>query len=347
MSVEPYQQLATIHTQTSLVDVTSKLPFKPPCKIMFKNEYEQPLGSFKLRGIGNLIKKSIEKSRHHDPTKKIHIFASSGGNAGLAAAYLANFYNVPCTVVLPNLSKIHVIEKLKSYNAEVIQFGETINEADKYLKTKMSLYDDNNYEKVYCHPFESQLTWEGHSTLVDEITLESKINPDKVKGMVCSIGGGGLYNGIFQGIENNKLNSDILLIETKQAPTFAETIKEKSIITLKSVKSVATSLACSYLSLQSLKNYLNQSLIKTFMESIDDLDAIKGSVQYYKHFNRIVEPACGAALSVAFEQLPLIYKHFGHLHEDDIIVVVVCGGSCTDEQGLIEFKDMVNRANKL
>lgn len=334
--------------ETSLMDVTDKLPFVPPCKIYFKNEYEQPSGSFKLRGIGNLICKSILKAKAQNAHNRIHVFASSGGNAGLAAAYLAEFYKVPCTVAVPTSTKPIILEKLKKYNAEVLMFGDSINEADKFLKSKMAVYDED-IEKIYCHPFENELIWEGHSTLIDEINASSAagvVDKNKIKGVVCSIGGGGLYNGIYQGLQRNHMGSDILLLETKQAPTFVETIKRKEIFTLNSVKSMATSLACSYLSEQSLSNYLNQTKngITTKIESIDDLDAIKASVQFYDIFKIPIEPACGAAVSVVLNRLDLLLRRFKSIKPTDAIVVVVCGGSCTDEMGLQEFRDLLGQS---
>lgn len=328
-----------LHTTTSLVDVTDKLPFKPPCKIYFKNELEQPSGSFKLRGIGNLILHNIIKCHELSPAKTIHVFASSGGNAGLAAAYLSQMYHVKCTVAVPNHTQPHIIDKLQEYGAQVLIFGDSINEADRFLKAKMALLDDNDTYKIYCHPFENKLIWQGHSTMIDEIRNQVSC-PEKLKGIVCSVGGGGLYNGIMQGILKNNLQSDILLIETHQAPTFKQTIERKEVFTLETVKSVATSLACLYLSQQSLEYYLNQQRVATNFEAIDDSDTIKATLTHYKHFHQIVEPACGAALSVVYENMPLLFKNFT-VNNDDIIVIIVCGGSCTSEENLREFERQV------
>lgn len=341
---QQHSELYQPFISTSLVEVTNELPFKPPCRIYFKNEFEQPSGSFKLRGIGNLICQSIAKARAKDPRKNIHVFASSGGNAGLAAAYLAEFYKVPCTVAVPTNTKTIILEKLKGYNAQVLIYGDSINEADGFLKSKMAVHDDN-VEKIYCHPFENELIWNGHASMMDEINNSSNIKNENIKGIVCSIGGGGLYNGIYQGLKNNQMKSDILLVETKQAPTFVETIKRKEIFTLESVKSLATSLACSYLSKQSLQNYLNQTQInKTKIESIDDMDAIKACLEYYKIFKTPIEPACGAAVSVVLNRLDLLLKNFTEVSSEDALVIVVCGGSCTDEAGIEEFKHMIKQS---
>ncbi|ABN64777.2 predicted protein [Scheffersomyces stipitis CBS 6054] len=334
------------YVQTTLTEVTHKLPLRPPCRIMFKNELEQPSGSFKLRGIGHLIEKSIAIAQKDRKRADIHVFASSGGNAGLAAAYSAHFYNVKCTVVLPVISKVAVREKLISYGADIILFGNNINEADQHLQNLINSIDTEKTTAIYCHPFNNPLIWQGHATLVDEVVQEvSKAEVKHIKGFVCSCGGGGLYNGIYEGMKRNSLkDSEILLIETNEAPTLAESVRANKLITLKSVKSLATSLACSYTTSQSLSNYKTvEDGITTKLELIDDVDALRGCVQYYDNFGKVVEPACGAALSVVYNKLDLLYKNFSHLKQDDIVVIVVCGGSCSTTKDLVGFKQLLAR----
>ncbi|RCK66650.1 Catabolic L-serine/threonine dehydratase [Candida viswanathii] len=345
-NLQPSTKLVQPYVQTSLTEVTDILPIKPPCRVFFKNELEQPSGSFKLRGIGHLVHKSIENAIANHPTKKIHVFASSGGNAGLAAAYLAYFYKVKCTVVLPVISKPVVQEKLRSYGAEIILFGNTINEADKHLKNLMNSIDLDSIYPVYCHPFNNPLIWDGHSSLVDEVC--SQLGPEELgslKGMVCSVGGGGLYNGIYQGMKSNKVSGDILLIETKQAPTLSESIEAGDVITLKSVNSMATSLACSYTTKQTLQYYHDNSVVQSKLELIDDIDALRACVAFSKCCKKTVEPACGAALSVAYNKIDLLYKNFGHLQPSDIVVVVACGGSCATDQDLATFEQIIRKSD--
>lgn len=333
------------YVKTSLIEVTNRLPSKPPCRVFFKNESEQPSGSFKLRGIGYLVKQSIDKARADGVSvNDIHVFASSGGNAGLAAAYLAHFFNVKCTVVIPTIAKPVIQQKLKDYGAKVILFGNSIYEADNYLKTLIESAPDGIHP-IYCHPFNNPDIWVGHSSLVDEVNQQLGSNRSHLKSMVCSFGGGGLYNGIYQGMVNNDIQGDILLIETAQAPTFSESLKANDIITLKNVNSLATSLACSYTTQQSLDYFHDKhSGIDTYLDVIDDLDALRACVAYKKSCGKTVEPACGAALSVCYNRLDLLYKSLSHLQQDDILVIVVCGGSCTTDSDLKLYEMAIKKA---
>ncbi|KAF3348092.1 hypothetical protein VdG2_03818 [Verticillium dahliae VDG2] len=50
------------------------------CNILLKLENLQPSGSFKSRGVGNLVLRAVAASASAD----VHFYCSSGGNAGLA-----------------------------------------------------------------------------------------------------------------------------------------------------------------------------------------------------------------------------------------------------------------------
>ncbi len=76
-------------------------------RIYLKLDNLQPSGSFKSRGLGNLVVKSYNNAR--DPLK-LHYFAASGGNAGLGCVYAANFVGQPATVVVPVSTKQHMVD---------------------------------------------------------------------------------------------------------------------------------------------------------------------------------------------------------------------------------------------
>ena len=326
--------------ETSLIEVTDKLPNKPPCRIFIKNEYEQPSGSFKLRGMGHLVAKSIERA-HELKKENVETFASSGGNAGLAAAYASRHYNLSCTVVLPTTSHSGVIEKLENLGAKVQIHGAHWGEADSYLRETVMKSVDTTVYPVYCPPFDDPLLWEGHGTIIDEIVNQNQLSPEecaKVKGIVCSVGGGGLYNGIVAGLRRNPQFKDvpILAVETFQTPTFSEALKAGEVVTLKSINTLVTCLASPYISAESLVNYNKH---KTHVTMIDDLEAVKGSIDFFDHFGTLVEPACGATLSMVFDNT-LYLKCFGDLSEDEIIIFIGCGGAGISLDSLNEYRKL-------
>lgn len=315
---------------STLVEVTSEL--HTPFRVFFKNELEQPSGSFKLRGIGYLVGKSIEQARALNKTG-VEVFSSSGGNAGLAAAYAAQHYRVPCTVVLPTTSKPLVITKLQQLNANVVVQGRHWGEADAYLRDELIKALPSTTYPVYVHPFDDPIIWEGHAAIVDDLVTQlNREDLAKVKTVVCSVGGGGLYNGVVAGLQKNELLQQVpvMAIETRQAPTFHEAVSAGKLVVLDKVDTIATSLASPYISNQALANYKSH---KTYLKLIDDQDAVQGSVDYYDTFGGLVEPACGASIAAVSLRRDLL--HDLNLQQDDIVVIVVCGGVAISKE-LIE-----------
>ncbi|RKP31366.1 tryptophan synthase beta subunit-like PLP-dependent enzyme [Metschnikowia bicuspidata] len=330
---------------TSLVDMTDVLQTanELPCRVLFKNEYEQPSGSFKLRGIGHLVQTSIVQALSAGKTK-MHVYASSGGNAGLAAAYAARFYGVGCTVVVPEIAKPFVIRKLREYAALVILHGQSINDADQHARALMDRHDASVHT-IYCHPFDNPLIWQGHAQIMTEVFEQlPELEHAKVKGVVCSVGGGGLYNGLMTGLKSHGSLADCLLVETLQAPTLTAAAKAGTVVRLGAVKSLATSLACSYVSPETLELFQDQSVNKSHLCTIDDIEAVRATVSYHNQFSRCVEPACGAALSMVYNRLDLLKRAMPHLTKDDIFVVVVCGGLCSDEATMEEYRGMLRES---
>lgn len=298
-------------------------------QFFLKWECFQPSGSFKSRGIGNLIlKNAIRISRAGK--KRAEVFASSGGNAGLAAATAARRLSLPCTVVVPTATKVKMIEKIKETGAKVIVNGAYWKEADQFLKnTIMNNIDKNKVEPIYAHPFDNPDIWEGHSSMVDEIVEDlkaQKIALDRVKAIVCSVGGGGLYNGIIQGLERYGLASKIPIVgvETKGSHVFNTSLREGSPVEFAKPSSIATSLCTANISTEAFKNaikYGTKSLV------VDDIDVLETCLRFTHARNVVTEPACGAAVHIGYHP-ELLEQALGRsLSEDDVVVIIACGGS--------------------
>lgn len=298
-------------------------------QFFLKYECLQPSGSFKSRGIGNLILKNATLINKKG-LKKPHIFASSGGNAGFAAATACKTLNLPCTVVVPTATKKRMVEKISDTGAKVIINGAHWKEADTFLKQNvMNKIDSNSIEPIYVHPFDNPQIWEGHSTLVDEIieTLQSqKININKIKGIVCSVGGGGLYNGIIQGLEKYNLADKIPIVgvETKGCHVFNTSLKLNKVVQFDKITSIATSLGTANISdktFEYAKKYNTRSVV------VDDIDVIETCLKYTQSSNMVTEPACGAAIHMAYHT-DILENALGHkLASDDIVLIIACGGS--------------------
>lgn len=309
------------YSETPLIKsfpISSRVPFQ----VYLKTEFVQPSGSFKSRGLGYLVSAKIEEASLEG--KKVALFSSSGGNAGLATLVAGEFFQVPCTVVLPVTSKLSMKQKIESTGANVIIHGAHWGEADEYLRTELiAKVNSDDVLPVYCHPFDNELIWEGHSSMIDEIKEQLGDKLPKLKAIVCSVGGGGLYCGVVRGLVRNGLNVPVVAIETKPAPTLHNAIELGKVVKLDSVNTIATSLASPYTAEEALRcaqSYPTHSVL------IEDQDTLTTLVQFVKDHNVIVEPACSAALTAVYKP-EILTLSIGELEKDDVVIVIACGGA--------------------
>lgn len=117
--------------QTPLLE-SSILSRAAGCRVFLKLENLQPAGSFKSRGIGNLILQQVAQHGHGSAEPKpLHFFSSSGGNAGLAAVTAARSLGYPASVVVPETTDAWFIAQIKAAGAsDVIQHGSSWKFAD-------------------------------------------------------------------------------------------------------------------------------------------------------------------------------------------------------------------------
>lgn len=332
------------YLHTPLVD-SARLSSVAGCKLMLKQEFAQPSGSYKLRGLSHHIKTEIA-AIEKDPKlkdRKILVVAASGGNAGNAVSYAAAHYGITATIVVPSVANMNMRTKIQDNGATVVVAGDNIGQADEYLRQVLIPQLPDDVLSIYCHPYEAPAVWEGHSSIVDEVVQDLERTGDlhRLKGVVCSIGGGGLYNGLVSGLNRNGLSHvPIMTLETSSCPTFQSAIDSGKSVILKSFNTIATTLACPYVTEKSVENYKSH---KTKHILVKDSDAAHACLEFARDYNAIVEPACGVALCSVYDGLlQQNAEFFNGLGKDDIIVVIVCGGSATTMEDLRHYKESYN-----
>jgi L-serine/L-threonine ammonia-lyase len=289
----------TIHHNTPLLK-SNTLSQHLNSSVWLKLDALQPSGSFKARGIGFAC-------QHYKAQGARLFISSSGGNAGLAVAYSGRQLNVPVKVVVPTTTKPSAIEMIESEGAQVIVKGEHWLQAHEYA---MSLVDD---QSAYLHPFDDPLIWQGHSSIIQEV-LDAGVEPDCV---VLSVGGGGLYCGIVEGLQRAGLEHvPILAMETRGADSFYQAVQSNSLITLDGISSIATSLGATQVAEQALKYSQSHPTIN---EIVDDHQAVEACLTFLDQHRVLVEPACGASLAA-------IYENSDFFQDKENILMIVCGG---------------------
>jgi L-serine/L-threonine ammonia-lyase len=258
---------------------------------------------------------------HHinDPAnanRNLHFYINSGGNAGLAAVCAARSLSYPCSVVLPMTASRLMVDKLHAAGAtQVIQHGDTIAEAGVYMKNAvMKEHTPGNEDvvKIALHPFDHKAIWEGNSSIVDELAYQLPPGDDEndtlpVDALVCSVGGGGLMNGLIQGIERRRQSQKqnesrqkdihILAVETDGTQSMALAMSQKALVTLPAVTSMAVSLACVRVSEQTFEYCITPPPgIAIHSAVLADADAARGCLRLADDERILVELACGVCV---------------------------------------------------
>jgi len=270
-----------------------------------------------------------------------HFFCSSGGNAGLACVHAAVALDQPSTIVVPTSTSEYMIQKLRDAGAEeVVQIGVSWFEADQHLKQVMlPKVRESGINAVYVHPFDEDDIWHGHATMVEEIAdqlptaqkhypvdqakpeQDGKIAPDAI---VCSVGGGGLFSGIMEGLKSTNLtDTKVVAVETVGAASLYESLQENKLITLPAITSIATTLGARTVAKQAFAHASGNRNVRSVVMS--DADAIMGCKEFLENERILVEPSCGVSLALCYtDQLREVVPE---LTPQSHVVVIVCGGS--------------------
>ena len=289
----------SLHIQTPLLQ-SSSISAHAGRSIWLKMETMQPSGSFKLRGIGHACEVYAGRGAKR-------FISSSGGNAGLAVAYSGRKLNIPVTVVVPETTSQKAIDLLKLEQANVKVHGVTWQEANELA---LSLIGD---EEAFLHPFDNPLLWQGHSTMIDEV-YDFGLKPDAI---VLSVGGGGMLSGVAEGIKKNGWEDiPIFAVETRGAASFHEAINAGNPVQLEIITSVASTLGAKKVC-QNAYDLTNELSIQSIL--VSDQDALNSCRRFLDDHRVVVEPACGASLSI-------VYQHAEKLKKYENVLIIVCGG---------------------
>jgi len=177
---------------------------KTGCDIYLKMECWQLTGSFKVRGALNMILAITEEERNRG------LVTASSGNHGTALSYAASISGNPSTkIFVPKNADPNKIEKIRSFGAEVILYGENfteaLDEAQRYVK---------KVNGTYIHSHSHPLVIAGQGTIGLEVMEDL---PDAQK-IIVPIGGGGLISGISTAVKSLSEKAEIIGIEPTAAP---------------------------------------------------------------------------------------------------------------------------------
>jgi L-serine/L-threonine ammonia-lyase len=272
-------------------------------RVYLKLENTQPTASFKLRGIGLLCQRARAAGAKS-------LVSSSGGNAGWAAAYAARELGLKVVVVVPESADPHMQARIRAEGAEVIVHGQERRHADARARELAE-----QHGATYVPPYDHPLLWEGHASLVAELT-EDIPAPDYV---LVSVGGGGLLAGVVDGLRTvGWTRTQVIGVETHGAAKLAAALEAGHPVTLEAIRTVAKNLGAPRIADGAFERAVAW---KVRSRLVDDEAALAACERFLDDHRMSVEPACGAVLAAAYAGLP-------ELAAAQSAVVVVCGGAC-------------------
>ncbi|KAK4981753.1 hypothetical protein LTR28_002961, partial [Elasticomyces elasticus] len=300
-----------------------------------------PSGSFKIRGIGHYCAQALSHSP--DPSS-VHFYSSSGGNAGLAAVHAAVHLGRPVTVVVPLSTTQLMMGRIRSAGAsEVVQTGAGWHEADQYLReTLMARAEAAGQSAVYVPPFDHPDIWDGHSGMVAEMReqLAELCGDDAAEpdALVCSVGGGGLFNGIMRGLSRTSWSHvPVLAMETHGADSLNASLRAGELVTLPGITSLATCLGAVRVSTQCFEYARTSPNVRSVV--LSDAEAAMGTWRLADDERIMVELACGVDVALCYGGR--LEKYLGRkLTRESKVVIVICGGSNVTIEMIAKYRKM-------
>ncbi|WAC75803.1 pyridoxal-phosphate dependent enzyme [Roseateles sp. SL47] len=291
---------APLHAATPLIESLSLGAGRSP-RIHLKMEALQVPGSFKIRGVGHACQTYARRGAQR-------FITSSGGNAGLAVAYAGQQLGLPVLVVVPETTSERAKSLLALFGADVRVHGKTWQEANELAMQVLTP------DAAFVHPFDDPLLWEGHASMIDEV-VAAGLRPDAV---VVAVGGGGLLSGVVAGLVRQGLGHiPVIAAETSGAASLHAAMAAGAPVTLPSIDSIATSLGAKRVAEHAWALTQTHDIRSA---RVSDAQAVTGCLRFLDDHRVLVEPACGAALAVVYDQ-PEQLTGFEH------VLVIVCGGA--------------------
>lgn len=270
--------------------------------VLLKMEALQPGGSFKIRGLGRVCATRVAGGA-------THLWIASGGNAGMAVAYAGRRLKVPVTVVVPETTSAWARAGIAAQGATVLEHGASWSEAHGHALENMS------EGAVYIHPFDDPDVWAGHAPIIGEVARQGP----KPGAVVVAVGGGGLLCGVLSGMHAvGWTDVPVLAVETTGAASLAAAMAAGQVVTLERITSLAWTLGARAVAEEALA-WTRRHPVESVV--VSDRAAVQACLRFADDHRVLVEPACGAGLSVIYDRNPALQAIAGP------VLVIVCGGA--------------------
>ena len=247
-----------------------------PAEIYLKLENLQPIGSFKLRGAGNILKLTDRKALEDG------VWTASAGNMAQGVAWFARQMGVKCTIVVPDHAPETKLAAIRRLGGRIVKipvadwFG-IVLEGDQL----------EGMEGFFIHPVTERAVIAGHGTIGLEIVEQL---PD-LDAVIIPFGGGALSTGIASAVRALKPGVKIYAAEVDTAAPLAPSLAARRPVEVAYESSFVDGIGAPHL-IEEMWPMVSSLLDGSIVVSLHDTaDAIRLLVER----NRVVAEGAGAA----------------------------------------------------
>jgi len=267
--------------------------------VVCKLELLQHTGSFKPRGALNRARTSDVPSSG--------LIAASGGNHGLAVAWVAQQLGVPCEIFVPQVSPAAKVDKIRTYGATVHVVGALYDDALAACRERQ-----HDTGALDIHAYDHVGTIAGTGTIGREIEADLP----GVDTVLVSLGGGGLASGIAAWFAGS--GTGVVVVEPETSRCFSAAVEAGEPVDVQVAGVAADSLGARRIG---STNWAALAAAGAGSVVVSD-DAIRDAQRrFWTGCQLIVEPggATAAAALWSGAYVPAV---------GETVAVVVCGANC-------------------
>ncbi len=247
-----------------------------PAEVFLKLENLQPTGSFKVRGVSNVLALTGREALARG------VYTVSAGNMAQALAWGAKRLGVPCAVIVPENAPLTKLEAVERFGARVVKVS-----WDEVWRVAVEHGYAPLNDMMFVHPFADERMIAGNGSVGLEV-LEDLPDVDAV---VVPFGGGGLSLGIASAVRAKSPRVRVFAVEPETAAPLAASFRAGSAQQVERVSSFVDGIGA--------KSVLPEvwELVKDLLEGslVVSLAEVASAVKLLVERNRVVAEGGGAA----------------------------------------------------
>lgn len=192
------------------------------CQVFLKFENLQFTASFKERGACNKLSLLIDEDRRSggNGVTRHGVVAMSAGNHAQGVAYHAQRLGLRAVIVMPRFTPGVKVERTRSFGAEVVLHGDTLEEARSHA---LALAERERL--VFVHPYDDEAIIAGQGT----VGLEMLEAVPQLDTLVVAVGGGGLIGGIAAAAKALQPGIQVIGVQALRFPNMYNAVKHQAL----------------------------------------------------------------------------------------------------------------------